>query len=131
MRLISSSKPSSSNIGMFIGSSDSPIWKRGCLDFSSISTSRPRCASNAAMVEPAGPPPITSTSHVLSCSTMITPQFLQTCQALFGLVDLDPREQLLAARIESQHALAFVRILDDPAIRTKIVRNGSLAGAAL
>src|SRR5690349_6773850 len=48
---------------MLKGSSDSPMWKRGWRDFSSSTTSRPRMASSAAIVEPAGPPPITSTSQ--------------------------------------------------------------------
>ena len=47
---------------MFIGSSDSPMWKRGCRAFSSSVTCRPARASSVAAVEPAGPPPITRTS---------------------------------------------------------------------
>ena len=46
------------------GSSDSPIWKRGCRSFSSRTTCQPFSASRAAAVEPAGPPPMTSTSQV-------------------------------------------------------------------
>ncbi len=48
---------------MFSGSSDSPMWKRGCSAFSSSTTSRPRCARIAAAVLPAGPPPMMRTSQ--------------------------------------------------------------------
>src|SRR6476619_7134940 len=54
--------PRRSRIGTFIGSSDSPMWKRGWRAFSSSSTRWPRRARSAAAVEPAGPPPTTSTS---------------------------------------------------------------------
>ncbi len=49
-------------IGMFIGRSDSPMWKRGCRSRSTSVTFRPLRASSAAAVEPAGPPPTTRTS---------------------------------------------------------------------
>ncbi len=49
---------------MFIGRSDSPMWKRGWWPFSSSVTCQPCCASRIAAAQPAGPPPITSTSGV-------------------------------------------------------------------
>src|SRR5690348_7633035 len=48
---------------MLSGSSDSPMWKRGWCSFSSSTTFQRFCARNAEMVDPPGPPPITSTSH--------------------------------------------------------------------
>src|SRR5690606_17796838 len=57
-----SNAPRRLRIGMFIGSSDSPMWKRGWRSFSSCVTRHPLRASSVAMVLPAGPPPITSTS---------------------------------------------------------------------
>src|SRR5271166_5384798 len=57
--------PNRSNSGRLAGNSDSPIWKRGWRAFSSNTSSKPRSASMAAAVEPAGPPPITSTSQEL------------------------------------------------------------------
>src|SRR5687767_8808679 len=54
--------PSRSTIGMFAGSSDSPMWKRGWRSRSSSVTVSPRRASSIAAVEPAGPPPMTRTS---------------------------------------------------------------------
>ena len=49
---------------MFIGNSDSPMWNRGWRAFSSSVTRQPLRASSVATVEPAGPPPMTSTSGV-------------------------------------------------------------------
>ena len=63
MRSTSSRTPSRSNRATLAGSSDSPMWKRGWRPFSARITSRPRSASRAAMVEPAGPPPTTRTSQ--------------------------------------------------------------------
>src|ERR1700676_1569846 len=54
--------PSCSSSGRLAGSSDSPIWKRGWRSFSISVTWWPRRDSRVATVEPAGPPPITSTS---------------------------------------------------------------------
>ena len=53
---------------MFIGSSDSPMWKRGWRSFSSISTFQPRRASRVAAVLPAGPPPMTRMSVSMACA---------------------------------------------------------------
>src|SRR5467141_1310230 len=58
-----SSTPSRSKIGKLCGSSDSPMWKRGWCSFSSKVTRQPFSASKAEIVEPAGPPPTTRTSH--------------------------------------------------------------------
>ena len=55
MRSTSSSTPRRSRMGMFIGSSDSPMWKRGWRFFSNSCTLRPRRASSVAAVVPAGP----------------------------------------------------------------------------
>src|SRR4051794_17296555 len=54
------------------GMSDSPMWKRGNFVRSTTSTFRPAWARIAAVVEPAGPPPITTTSYCLSNSGIIT-----------------------------------------------------------
>src|ERR1700689_5010114 len=56
--------PSASKIGMDIGSSDSPIWKRGWRSFSIWSTRCPSRASMMAVALPPGPPPTTNTSAV-------------------------------------------------------------------
>src|ERR1700728_494488 len=66
-----SATPSCSNNGKFAGSSDSPIWKRGWRSFSSRVTWWPRRASSVATVEPAGPPPITSTSVCRSAASPV------------------------------------------------------------
>ena len=63
MRLTSSATPRRSNNGRLRGSSDSPIWKRGNRSFSRTTTCLRFCASSPAMVDPAGPPPMTRTSH--------------------------------------------------------------------
>ncbi|EWS64911.1 hypothetical protein Y695_01841 [Hydrogenophaga sp. T4] len=63
-RLICSAMPIFSNSGRLAGNSDSPMWKRGWWAFSSTTTWCPFSASKLATVEPAGPPPITSTSQV-------------------------------------------------------------------
>lgn len=39
------------------------MWNRGWWSFSSSVTRQPRSASRLEMVEPAGPPPMTRTSH--------------------------------------------------------------------
>ncbi len=39
------------------------MWKRGWRSLSTTTTSRPRSASSAPMVDPAGPQPITNTSQ--------------------------------------------------------------------
>ena len=44
------------------GSRLSPMWNRGCASFSSMTTRRPLRASSVAAVDPAGPPPMTTTS---------------------------------------------------------------------
>src|SRR5687768_15662734 len=44
------------------GISDSPMWKRGKRSRSNRPTRTPCCASNVDTVEPAGPPPMTTTS---------------------------------------------------------------------
>ena len=49
--------------GRLSGKSDSPMWNRGNRSFSKTTTLRPIWARSAAVVEPAGPPPITRTSH--------------------------------------------------------------------
>jgi len=61
---MSSITPSLSSSGMVMGSSDSPMWKRGWRDFSSTVTFQPARASWIAAVLPAGPPPMISTSGV-------------------------------------------------------------------
>jgi hypothetical protein len=65
--------PSLSNNSTLPGSSDSPMWKRGWCSFSSSTTRRPWRASSVAMVEPAGPPPMTSTSHSCVASMRLIP----------------------------------------------------------
>ena len=45
--------------------SDSPMWKRGKCSRSKSSTLWPCCASRVETVEPAGPPPMTTTSAFL------------------------------------------------------------------
>ncbi len=39
------------------------MWNRGCASFSTRTTFSPRWASNAPIVEPAGPPPTISASE--------------------------------------------------------------------
>src|SRR5262245_42666148 len=48
------------------GMSDSPMWKRGKRSRSNSSTRRPCCASSVETVDPAGPPPMTTTSGFVS-----------------------------------------------------------------
>src|ERR1700693_1968806 len=62
MARTSSATPSFCSSGRLAGRSDSPIWKRGWRAFSIRVTRCPLRASKAAAVEPAGPPPMTSTS---------------------------------------------------------------------
>ena len=45
-----------------LGMRDSPIWKRGNFSRSKSPTFRPCCARSVDVVDPAGPPPITTTS---------------------------------------------------------------------
>jgi hypothetical protein len=52
------------------GSRDSPMWYRGCWSASSITTSWPSRASEAAAKEPAGPPPMTRTVHLVGTSML-------------------------------------------------------------
>jgi hypothetical protein len=44
------------------GISDSPMWKRGNFSRSNRPTRWPCCAISVEVVDPAGPPPITTTS---------------------------------------------------------------------
>src|SRR6185436_17849203 len=50
------------------GISDSPIWKRGKRSRSNSCTLTPCCASREDTVEPAGPPPMTTTSEFVFMS---------------------------------------------------------------
>jgi hypothetical protein len=43
------------------------MWKRGNFDFSNTNTRRPTRAKVVAAVDPAGPPPMTITSHSGCC----------------------------------------------------------------
>ena len=58
-----SAAPIAARASLTEASSDSPMWNRGNRSRSSRTTRRPRCASHAAAVEPAGPPPMTTTSQ--------------------------------------------------------------------
>jgi hypothetical protein len=66
---VSSLTPRRAKIGRSIGSSDSPMWKRGKVSRSSASTLRPFFARKAAAEEPPGPPPMTMTSNSLDMET--------------------------------------------------------------
>src|SRR5690606_29663663 len=63
------SAPIRSSVHQQCGSSDSPTWYRGNLDFSSTTTRRPARASAAPAAAPAGPPPTT----IASTSLVVTP----------------------------------------------------------
>src|SRR5438094_2523490 len=63
-------------MGRLCGSSDSPMWKRGWCSFSSRVTRQPFSASKAEMVEPAGPPPTTRTSHSPLAAGIFVPEML-------------------------------------------------------
>ena len=54
--------PRASKISFVQGSWDSPMWKRGNCSRSRRSTRRPRRASAVAVLEPPGPPPMTTAS---------------------------------------------------------------------
>src|SRR3972149_2740300 len=58
--------------------SDSPMWNRGNRSRSNSATRRPRWASSVETVDPAGPPPITTTSHELSIDGCANSQTLRT-----------------------------------------------------
>jgi hypothetical protein len=55
--------PSSDFVTQVSGISDSAMWKRGNFSRSNNPTLNALCASNVDVVEPAGPPPITTTSY--------------------------------------------------------------------
>src|SRR5215475_4577428 len=62
-RFTSSSTPMRWSKGIFAGSSDSPMWKRGNASRSTSVTRRPPWARHVAAVEPPGPPPMRSEEH--------------------------------------------------------------------
>ena len=61
--------PNSSSTGILAGNSDSPTCSRGNLSLSNRSTLTPCRANMVADVLPAGPPPMTTTSH--DCSAVV------------------------------------------------------------
>src|SRR5256885_10956892 len=62
-----SSAPIARRTSLVDARSDSPTWKRGNRSRSRSTTLRPARARNAAAADPAGPPPITSTSPSNAC----------------------------------------------------------------
>src|SRR5262245_47031166 len=83
---ILSSTPSSWNTRLVEGTSDSPTWSLGWMSFSRMTTLWPSLARYVPNAEPAGPPPMTSTSASSSGTGMSLLQLeeMDSPQTLYG-----------------------------------------------
>src|SRR4029450_3970413 len=118
--LTRSSTPIRWSKGMFAGSSDSPMWKRGKASRSTSVTRRPPWARQVAAVEPPGPPPITSTSTRWGGLDMTS--------ALPSFADRGARSGMAGARGAAESAGQAILSIDAPDERREGIQPHAAEG---